>query len=239
MLEPLMQSILDPFDAYGSKSESEIFSILPPLAIMNNPRSSIFAPSPSPPVINGYASTGNGSISSSPYQQVPVMTSQSWAQNSSSDWPNQRAVSPSSSKRTRSPSSPPSTSTLRKSGTIKARPTVATTHDVLSTGTIKATDANSESLEESLKDSFKRNNKRDTVLTLKPPKPEPEGGEDVSQEVWLAPPQNVTQNGSSKSSDSGSIAPTPKRSTFTSSIHRLMGGGHPSSSSSSGGEKSQ
>jgi hypothetical protein len=138
--------------------------------------------------------------------------------------------------------------------------------DVLSTGTVRATattavtNTNVESFQDPSNDANKRGgSRRDTVLTLRPSKPESHsevdldsdsdsGPEDqtatteagIGQELWLAPPHNGTQNGkqsgSSKGSDNGSIvAPTPKRSTFASSIHRLMNGGN--SGNVSGGEK--
>jgi len=44
VIEPMLQSIPDPFDSYGPpQAEDQIFSILPPLSIMNAP-----SPSPSP-----------------------------------------------------------------------------------------------------------------------------------------------------------------------------------------------
>lgn len=109
----MLQSVPDPFDSYGPpQAEDQIFTILPPLAVIAN------APSPSPsPLANTPPS------SSSP----PDVLNHSWVptsnffSNSSSEWND--VSSPSGSPRSASPSGaikrrqshPPSTSHSRRS----------------------------------------------------------------------------------------------------------------------------
>ncbi|KAG8834816.1 hypothetical protein FRC17_006924, partial [Serendipita sp. 399] len=193
MLEPLMQSVLDPFDAYGpTKSENEIFSILPPLAIMSNPQTSMRGPSPSPPAFGTYSTNGAGATNGSSYSHSNTSTSLGWSGNPASDWSRQMNESPSSSTTsfgnyveretpTRRPSSPPSTSTLRKSG-IKDRPSIQTIGDTLSSSTIKiASPADSiDSIPSPRKDA-----RRDTIIAPRPPPPQPKITETGSEDITV------------------------------------------------------
>ncbi|TDL29319.1 hypothetical protein BD410DRAFT_779692 [Rickenella mellea] len=112
VLEPMLQSVPDPFDSYGPpKPEDQIFSILPPLDILNN------VPSPSP-------SSQMSSLESEPAplasktEPAPAWVSHSLGY-ASSEWADAtsppRSPSPqsSSSPITRSPS-PPSTLSSRR-----------------------------------------------------------------------------------------------------------------------------
>ncbi|KAF9221900.1 hypothetical protein BS17DRAFT_756525 [Gyrodon lividus] len=55
ILEPMLQSVPDPFDSYGPpQAEDQIFTILPPLAVMAN------APSPSPSPLGNSPPSGSG-----------------------------------------------------------------------------------------------------------------------------------------------------------------------------------
>ncbi|KAG6378485.1 hypothetical protein JVT61DRAFT_12745 [Boletus reticuloceps] len=115
ILEPMLQSVPDPFDTYGPpQAEDQIFTILPPLAVIAN------APSPSPSPL-----TNTPPASSSP----PDTINHSWApagnffSGSSSEWSDvssassisPRSTSPSAALKRRQ-SHPPSTShPLRKS----------------------------------------------------------------------------------------------------------------------------
>ncbi|KAN0097689.1 hypothetical protein V8E55_002135 [Tylopilus felleus] len=94
ILEPMLQSIPDPFDAYGPpQAEDQIFTILPPLAVIAN------APSPSPSPLANTPPT-----SSSP----PDIINHSWAptsnlfSNSTSEWSDVSSTS-STSPRSTSP----------------------------------------------------------------------------------------------------------------------------------------
>ncbi|PVG04055.1 hypothetical protein CPB86DRAFT_721580 [Serendipita vermifera] len=230
MLEPLMQSVLDPFDAYGPvKSDNQIFSILPPLAILSNTRTTFGGPSPSPPVLNGHGAKVGGIMSTSMYETPSTtnyITPQTWA-SGSADWSNLGTNSPSSSNSSpeklsdpnlpyRRPSSPPSTSTLRITES-KSRPSIVEVENVLSSGTIKGAEASTR------KDS----GRRDTILAPRPPKPEPEDGDLQDNTLRIPPPTPEKQ-------EAESPLPTPKRAGFASSFSKLISS---SSSSSSGGEK--
>lgn len=119
----MLQSVPDPFDSYGPpQAEDQIFTILPPLAVIAN------APSPSPsPLANTPPS------SSSP----PDVLNHSWAptgnlfSNSSSEWSD--VSSPSTSPRSASPSAtikrrqshPPSTSHHSRKSDSKLRSVLA------------------------------------------------------------------------------------------------------------------
>lgn len=119
----MLQSVPDPFDSYGPpQAEDQIFTILPPLAVIAN------APSPSPsPLANTPPS------SSSP----PEVLNHSWAptgnffSNSSSEWSD--ASSPSTPPRSASPSAiikrrqshPPSTSHHSRKSDSKLRSVLA------------------------------------------------------------------------------------------------------------------
>jgi hypothetical protein len=171
MLEPLMQSVLDPFDAYGpTKSEDQIFSILPPLSIANNRPSTIRGPSPSPPVLNGNVHGNNGSY----YDQATPSTlhaSQSWNDGAANEWSSTASSSTEDVRRysvpsspARRPSSPPSTDTLRR-GNTKARPSVINVEDVLSSDTVR-------SLEVPLTPR-RDSSRRDTIMAARPAIPQP------------------------------------------------------------------
>lgn len=219
-----MNSVPDPFDAYGSaKSENEIFSILPPLAILSHPRLSTRGPSPSPPIINGHAThNGNSSMNNSLYlsdHTSSSVDSQGWAENPAK-WNGARSVSPASSTSSmgrysatgsppRRPSSPPSTGTLRKS-TGKARPTIAITADVMSAGTIKGADTA----------IFNRDSpsRRDTIIAKRPPRPTPDGEEITDDTIRIIP----------EDKDSTSTVPTPRKSSFATPFYRML---NPSSTS--------
>jgi hypothetical protein len=136
-----MQSVLDPFDAYGpTKSEDQIFSILPPLSIANSRPSTIRGPSPSPPGLNGNVH-GNGAFNGNYYDQATPSTlhaSQSWSGGAANEWSSTPSSSTEDVRRysvpsspPRGPSSPPSTDTLRR-GSTKTRPSVISVEDVLS-----------------------------------------------------------------------------------------------------------
>ncbi|KIM21354.1 hypothetical protein M408DRAFT_80604 [Serendipita vermifera MAFF 305830] len=219
MLEPLMNSIPDPFDAYGSsKSENQIFSILPPLAILSNPSLTTRGPSPSPPIINGHAiRNGNSSLSNNSY--VSEQTSSSV---DSQGWGDGRSISPASSVSSRErdsptglpprrPSSPPSTGTLRNSGG-KARPTLVVTEDVLSTGTIRGVDTSIFNREGS--------SRRDTIIAGRPQRPMPNGEESLDDTVRIIPYDR----------DSSSTVPTPRKTSFANTFSRML---NPSTSGAS------
>ncbi|KAH0839691.1 hypothetical protein J3R83DRAFT_612 [Lanmaoa asiatica] len=139
ILEPMLQSVPDPFDSYGPpQAEDQIFTILPPLAVIAN------APSPSPsPLANTPPS------SSSP----PDVLNHSWAptgnffSNSSSEW---NDVSPSSTPpRSASPSTaikrrqshPPSTSQHSRKSDSKLRSVLAVINESHVTHTIESSEA--------------------------------------------------------------------------------------------------
>lgn len=219
MLEPLMNSIPDPFDAYGSsKSENQIFSILPPLAILSHPSLTTRGPSPSPPIINGHAiRNGNSSLSNNSY--VSEQTSSSV---DSQGWGDGRSISPASSVSSRErdsptglpprrPSSPPSTGTLRNSGG-KARPTLVVTEDVLSTGTIRGVDTSIFNREGS--------SRRDTIIAGRPQRPMPNGEESLDDTVRIIPYDR----------DSSSTVPTPRKTSFANTFSRML---NPSTSGAS------
>lgn len=124
ILEPMLQSVPDPFDSYGPpQAEDQIFTILPPLAVIAN------APSPSPsPLANTPPS------SSSP----PDVLNHSWAptgnffSNPSSEWNDvsspsstpPRSASPSATIKRRQ-SHPPSTSPHSRKSDSKLRSVLA------------------------------------------------------------------------------------------------------------------
>ncbi|CAG7855136.1 SubName: Full=Related to IVY1-phospholipid-binding protein {ECO:0000313/EMBL:CCA68894.1} [Serendipita indica DSM 11827] len=210
-LEPLMQSVLDPFDAYGPvKSENEIFSILPPLSILTNPHKSLRGPSPSPPV-NGHRASGSGFYSVS--DSLPA--SSNWADASVNAWSQPQSGSAYSSTTSldhytshsppRRPSSPPSTSTLRTT-TNKPRPSISNLEDAASTSATETTD---------LPTTRRDSSRRDTVLTLRPPPPEPFNTENADDTMRISNQLHSERN------ESTSALPTPKKSGF--SFSRLMG----------------
>ncbi|KAG1892700.1 hypothetical protein F4604DRAFT_1564956 [Suillus subluteus] len=87
ILEAMLQSVPDPFDSYGPpQAEDQIFTILPPLAVMAN------APSPSPSPLATTPPPPNSDVS-------PAIINNSWAPNggffaTTSEWAD--SVSPSS-----------------------------------------------------------------------------------------------------------------------------------------------
>lgn len=114
ILEAMLQSVPDPFDSYGPpQAEDQIFTILPPLAVMAN------APSPSPSPLAMTPPPQNPDV-------PPAIINNSWAPNggffaTTSEWAD--SVSPSSTPtRSASPSTqlkrrqshPPSTQHARK-----------------------------------------------------------------------------------------------------------------------------
>jgi len=230
MLEPIMQSVPDPFDAYGSsKSESEIFSILPPLAILSNPMSSTRDHSPSPPTINGHEiDKGNLITNGSLYPSNHTSSSlgsQSW-QEEAAKWSNARSISPSSSTSSlvrysnavgsspRRPSSPPSTGTLRKSSG-KPRLSLAAAEGLLSTDTSKDVDGA----------IFKRKepSRQDTLTAKWPPRSMPDGDEIRDETIRIMP----------EGGDPGPVPPVPKKSGFASTFSRIIN----PSSTAGGSEK--
>lgn len=123
ILEPMLQSVPDPFDSYGPpQAEDQIFTILPPLAVIAN------APSPSPsPLANTPPSSGS----------PPDVLNHSWAptgnffSNSSSEWDDisppstiPRSASPSATIKRRQ-SHPPSTSQHSRKSDSKLRSVLA------------------------------------------------------------------------------------------------------------------
>lgn len=182
-----MQAVLDPFDAYGpSKSEDQIFSILAPLSIASNSNLALRVPSPSPPNHNSHlypngADMGDDSI----YEPRTPLGSHSWGDNPTNEWSNYRSHSPSSGSMRRfsvpntpprTPSSPPSTGTLRGSDT-KPRPSIKNVEDVLSATTIKGLEPPSSPLEDLPR--------RDTIIAPRPQLPKPEGSEDDDETTEL------------------------------------------------------
>jgi hypothetical protein len=86
ILEPMLQSIPDPFDSYGPpREEDQIFSILPPLSIMTkapSPSPSPLASTPEkepapefPPISNSWGNTNGTHFSESNSQWADVATS--------------------------------------------------------------------------------------------------------------------------------------------------------------------
>ncbi|KIJ70313.1 hypothetical protein HYDPIDRAFT_78105 [Hydnomerulius pinastri MD-312] len=122
ILEPMLQSVPDPFDSYGPpQAEDQIFTILPPLAVIAN------APSPSP---SPMTTTPPSSADASP----PNIINNSWAPaggffaNTTSEWSDvpspsstpPRSASPSATVKRRQ-SHPPSTNHHSRKSESKLR----------------------------------------------------------------------------------------------------------------------
>ncbi|KAG8784274.1 hypothetical protein FRC15_003585 [Serendipita sp. 397] len=228
MLEPLMQSVLDPFDAYGpTKSETEIFSILPPLAMSSSMR----GPSPSPPAFVPHSSTnGAGATNGGSYSHPTGSMSHAWGDSAASSWNRPMNASPFSSTAsfgnyierdtpTRRPSSPPSTSTLRKSEP-RERPSIQTVGDIPSSNTIKGADSPADSIDSMV--SLRKDSRRDTIIAPRHPPPHPKVTETGSHDITVTLSQPSRESFEKKSS-----IQTGKRAGF--SLSRFMG---PSSGSS-------
>jgi hypothetical protein len=214
-----MQSVLDPFDAYGpTKSEDQIFSILPPLSIANSRPATIRGPSPSPPILNGNVHDDNGSY----YDQATssaLHTSQSWNDVAPNEWSS--ASSPSTedvrrysvpSSPTRKPSSPPSSDTLRR-GNTKMRPNIITIEDVLSSDTVKSLDVPA---------TPRRDSRRDTIMAARPAIPQPDDPAATDDTIRF----NMTDN------KQRPMTPSTRKSGF--SVSRLIS---PSTTSTGGVSK--
>lgn len=124
ILEPMLQSVPDPFDSYGPpQAEDQIFTILPPLSVIANtpsPSASPMTTTP-PPGAEVPASLPNNSwTSSGTFFATP---SSEWADSSSAFSNTSRSTSPSSLKRRQS--HPPTTNHQSRKFESKLRSVVA------------------------------------------------------------------------------------------------------------------
>jgi hypothetical protein len=121
----MLQSVLDPFDAYGAPSEDQIFSILPPLSIMassqspSTQHSASLASTPSHTSLHEAFVTSGGSAPTAAPAWLNAQTTVQYASEPAMEWADAKSPSTSPplppSPPSPSPSSPSASSLTRRS----------------------------------------------------------------------------------------------------------------------------